>query len=183
MSSTPVTPSQGAGSITASIPSNLVYALGTVGYDFGSEARRDTFKQLMPTYEIDGTAVPGNPYDARQMVDYLEQNPSEGKALIWTHGGAIFWANSTSDFCSKYTCRISPQSKIQGGKKTRPSPSPRSISYLVKVPLTHILHHSRLTGFPACSTKSEFSCEAGKPVHKKLIENGATSQVNPVREL
>ena len=84
MSIAPVTPSQAASTITASIPSNLVYALGTIGYDFGSEARRDTFKQLMPAYEIDGTAVPANPYDARQMVDYLEQNPSEGKALIWT---------------------------------------------------------------------------------------------------
>ena len=41
---------------------------------------------------------------------------------------------------------------------------------------SYILHHSRLTGFRACSTKSEFSCEAGKPVDKKLIENGATSQ-------
>jgi cyanobactin maturation PatA/PatG family protease len=84
MSIAPVTPSQATGTITASIPSNLVYALGMIGYDFGSEARRDTFKQLMPAYEIDGTAVPANPYDARQMVDYLEQNPSEGKALIWT---------------------------------------------------------------------------------------------------
>lgn len=62
----------------------LVYALGTLGYDFGSEARRDSFKQLMPAYEIDNTTVPANPYDARQMADYLEQNPSEAKALIWT---------------------------------------------------------------------------------------------------
>jgi cyanobactin maturation PatA/PatG family protease len=82
--STPVTPSQAASTVTASIPSNMVYALGTLGYDFGSSARRDTFKQLMPAYEIEGIAVPANPYDARQMVDYLEQNPSEGKALIWT---------------------------------------------------------------------------------------------------
>ncbi|WP_293123823.1 PatA/PatG family cyanobactin maturation protease [Microcoleus sp. bin38.metabat.b11b12b14.051] len=64
--------------------SQLVYALGTLGYDFGSEARRDSFKQLMPAYEIENTAVPSNPYDARQMADYLEQNPSEAKALIWT---------------------------------------------------------------------------------------------------
>jgi len=40
---------------------------------------------------------------------------------------------------------------------------------------SHLAPFSR-TGFPACSTKSEFSCEAGKPVPKKLIENGATSQ-------
>jgi hypothetical protein len=37
--STAVTPCQVAGTVTASIPSNLVYALGTLGYDFGTEAR------------------------------------------------------------------------------------------------------------------------------------------------
>jgi cyanobactin maturation PatA/PatG family protease len=64
--------------------SNLVYALGTLGYDFGTEARRDSFKQLMPGLSIDNTIVPANPYDARQMVDYLGANLSEAKALIWT---------------------------------------------------------------------------------------------------
>lgn len=62
----------------------LVYALGTLGYDFGSEARRDSFKQLMPGVSVDGTMVPANPYDARQMVDYLNDNLSEAKSLIWT---------------------------------------------------------------------------------------------------
>jgi len=62
----------------------LVYALGTLGYDFGSEARRDSFKQLMDPVMIDGIAVPANPYDARQMVDHLRANPSEASALIWT---------------------------------------------------------------------------------------------------
>ena len=64
--------------------SNLVYVLGTLGYDFGTEARRDTFKQLMPTITIDNIELPPNPYDARQMVDYLETNLSETKSLIWT---------------------------------------------------------------------------------------------------
>ncbi|MER6950566.1 PatA/PatG family cyanobactin maturation protease [Nonomuraea sp. NPDC000554] len=62
----------------------LVYALGTLGYDFGTEARRDTFKQLMPAVEVDGVSVPANPYDPRQMVDYLRGNPSEATPLIWT---------------------------------------------------------------------------------------------------
>ncbi|MCU0546311.1 MAG: PatA/PatG family cyanobactin maturation protease [Oscillatoriaceae cyanobacterium Prado104] len=70
--------------IAASQVSNLVYVLGTIGYDFGTEARRDTFKQMMPAVNIDGTVVPPNPYDAAQMVAYLEQNPTEAKALIWT---------------------------------------------------------------------------------------------------
>ncbi|MEC4814229.1 MAG: PatA/PatG family cyanobactin maturation protease [Scytonema sp. PMC 1069.18] len=77
-------PSQPNDGITPSQKSNLVYALGTLGYDFGCEARRDSFKQLMPGVEIDGTIVPANPYDACQMASYLEQNPSESKSLIWT---------------------------------------------------------------------------------------------------
>ena len=62
----------------------LVYALGTLGYDFGTEARRDSFKQLMPAVDVDSTSVPANPYDPRQMVDYLGENLSEAKSLIWT---------------------------------------------------------------------------------------------------
>ncbi len=64
--------------------SQLVYALGTLGYDFGTEARRDSFKQLMPAYVINGITVPANPYDARQLVDYLAASPSEARSLIWT---------------------------------------------------------------------------------------------------
>ncbi|MEM9009214.1 MAG: PatA/PatG family cyanobactin maturation protease, partial [Cyanobacteria bacterium P01_F01_bin.86] len=72
-----VTPSQPPDSSPATpqpapVPgSDLVYALGTLGYDFGSEARRDSFKQLMPPYTIENTQVPANPYDGRQIVDYL----------------------------------------------------------------------------------------------------------------
>ncbi|QWF82431.1 hypothetical protein HUW46_05868 [Amycolatopsis sp. CA-230715] len=61
-----------------------VYAIGVLGYDFGTEARRDSFKQLMAPVAADGTVVPANPYDARQMVDHLLAHPSEARALIWT---------------------------------------------------------------------------------------------------
>lgn len=64
--------------------SALVYAVGVLGYDFGTEARRDSFKQLMAPAATDGTVVPANPYDARQMVDHLRSYTSEAKALIWT---------------------------------------------------------------------------------------------------
>jgi len=69
--------------ITASAASKRVYVLGTIGFDFGSEARRDSFKQLMPAVQIDGTTIPANPYDARQLMNYLAENPSEHKSLIW----------------------------------------------------------------------------------------------------
>lgn len=70
--------------IAPSAVSSKVYALGSLGYDFGSEARRDTFKQRMPAVSINGVLVPANPYDARQMVNHLELSPAEGKSLIWT---------------------------------------------------------------------------------------------------
>ena len=78
---------------------SLIYALGTLGYDFATEARRDSFKQLMPNVRSDNYepippettrlpsgvfAIPGNPYDARQMRNYLHSNLSEAKSLIWT---------------------------------------------------------------------------------------------------
>ena len=80
----PIKVSEAVQGITASAASKRVYVLGSIGYDFGSEARRDSFKQLMPAVEIDGTIVPANPYDARQLVNYLAENPSEHKSLIWT---------------------------------------------------------------------------------------------------
>jgi cyanobactin maturation PatA/PatG family protease len=61
-----------------------VYALGILGYDFGTEARRDSFKQLMAPADIGGSVVPANPYDSRQMVDHLTTHPSEANSLIWT---------------------------------------------------------------------------------------------------
>jgi cyanobactin maturation PatA/PatG family protease len=88
----PPMPNITANSVTASeAPSQIaelgqiVYALGTLGYDFGTEARRDSFKQLMPPFDLGGgIMVPANPYDARQMVDYLGENISESRSLIWT---------------------------------------------------------------------------------------------------
>jgi subtilisin family serine protease len=62
----------------------LVYALGNISYDFGTEARRDSFKQLMPPVEVDGNVVPPNPYDARQLVAYIGSHAYEARALIWT---------------------------------------------------------------------------------------------------
>jgi cyanobactin maturation PatA/PatG family protease len=88
----------------------LVFFIGLVGYDFGTEARRDTFKQQMPPVwyrnvagrdefryteglsddEVQALArdgfqgVPPNPYDPRQMVAYLKYRPDEASSLIWT---------------------------------------------------------------------------------------------------
>nr|WP_245689355.1 hypothetical protein [Streptomyces chattanoogensis] len=68
----------------------LVYAIGTIGFDFRTEARRDTFRQLMPW--IPGEPGPnGEPsftqpsvYNPIQLSDYLSMNPWESDKLTWT---------------------------------------------------------------------------------------------------
>jgi cyanobactin maturation PatA/PatG family protease len=48
---------------------SLVFALGTLGYDFGTEARRDSILQDMGSDDI---------------LPYLEKNQSQAAAIIWT---------------------------------------------------------------------------------------------------
>lgn len=55
----------------------LVYALGKLGYDFGSEARRDSLVQAMP-----GDA--NNPLLPDQWLSYLDANPYDASSVIWT---------------------------------------------------------------------------------------------------
>ncbi|MFZ6814577.1 PatA/PatG family cyanobactin maturation protease [Undibacterium sp. Rencai35W] len=69
----------GCGGTTATTKSGpaLVYALGTIGIDFGTEARRDSFAQAMP-------ANANNPNDPNQLLDFLAKNPYYKQSLIWT---------------------------------------------------------------------------------------------------
>ncbi|WP_405016766.1 S8 family serine peptidase [Kitasatospora sp. NBC_00070] len=68
----------------------LVYAIGEIGVDFQTEARRDTFRQQMapvpgrPTEEGESTELPPNPYDPGQLYDYLLWNPWASDKLTWT---------------------------------------------------------------------------------------------------
>jgi cyanobactin maturation PatA/PatG family protease len=55
-------------------PKPLVYALGLIGYDLGSEARRDWFIQQ-------GLRNPDNP---SEMLEHLTGNPHHSMALTWT---------------------------------------------------------------------------------------------------
>jgi hypothetical protein len=64
-------------------PLSPVFAIGTIGYDFGSEARRDSFVQQMQQDEALRGIAP-NPYDPRRMVAHLQARPPEARALTWT---------------------------------------------------------------------------------------------------
>ena len=53
---------------------SLVYALGRIDFDFGTEARRDSFLQQ-------GVR---DPHDPRQLAAHLQASPSNATAVIWT---------------------------------------------------------------------------------------------------
>lgn len=75
-SSSVVTQSACACGCPGAAPKQSVYALGTLGYDFGTEARRDSITQRMK---------PGaNPYDPVQLMSYLKENLFDTSSVIWT---------------------------------------------------------------------------------------------------
>jgi hypothetical protein len=88
---------------------SYIFAIGEIGFDFGTEARRDSFRQLMPRWPAGGdhpapgavpavegggeggesgprpsVTMPPNPYDPVQLVDYLDNNKADSTKLIWT---------------------------------------------------------------------------------------------------
>ncbi len=58
-------------------PMQIVYAIGKLGTDFGTEARQDSFTQAMYPNDL-------NPLIPSQLLEYLNQNPYEAQSLIWT---------------------------------------------------------------------------------------------------
>jgi cyanobactin maturation PatA/PatG family protease len=62
-------------------PPTLVYALGTIGFDFASEARRDSFVQGVLT---DPRAAEQRLDFTHELVDFLGANAHEAESLIWT---------------------------------------------------------------------------------------------------
>ncbi|MFF9194950.1 S8 family serine peptidase [Streptomyces sp. NPDC014779] len=66
----------------------LVYAIGTIGFDYPTEARRDSFRQQMPyvTTTVNGEEVEQepDPYNVNQLRDYLLGAPWACDKLTWT---------------------------------------------------------------------------------------------------
>ncbi|MFD9466576.1 S8 family serine peptidase [Streptomyces sp. NPDC060027] len=68
----------------------LIYAIGTIGFDFQTEARRDSFRQQMPYNVVPAEGgrpeqeVQPNIYDPRQLHAYLSKNPWASDKLTWT---------------------------------------------------------------------------------------------------
>lgn len=65
----------------------LVYALGQLGVDFGTEARRDSFAQSMgPVVDEKGRVLSphGDPHNRAQLLAYLKDHPWDAEGLTWT---------------------------------------------------------------------------------------------------
>jgi hypothetical protein len=67
-------------SATPAAPVQLVYALGTLGFDFGSEARRDSILLHVASGAETGSAT----FDLKALFKYLEKNPWDAQSLLWT---------------------------------------------------------------------------------------------------
>jgi cyanobactin maturation PatA/PatG family protease len=52
----------------------MVFALGVLGYDFGTEARRDSFAQLLQ----------GDPHDHKRLADHIRKDPWDAADVTWT---------------------------------------------------------------------------------------------------
>lgn len=70
-----LSPSVG-GFIPASAGMQKVYALGTLGYDFSTEAGKDAVIQNMSSGS--------NIYDVKHMLAHLDKNPWDAGAIVWT---------------------------------------------------------------------------------------------------
>ena len=70
--------------------SQLIYALGNIGYDFRTQAQRDGFSQQMKEFKVGEDAegrpivAQPNPYDPRHLARYLAENPWASDKLTWT---------------------------------------------------------------------------------------------------
>ncbi|MEA2623658.1 MAG: hypothetical protein QOH61_2568 [Chloroflexota bacterium] len=80
-----VVPAAREDELDADLPAGpLVYAVGSLHYDFGTKARRDSLAEAMAAASPEPPELPPNPQDQRQMVDYLLERPDEAERLIWT---------------------------------------------------------------------------------------------------
>ncbi|MEU9736915.1 hypothetical protein AB0E07_36470, partial [Streptomyces sp. NPDC048002] len=79
-----------AGAVASGEGRQLIFAIGTIGFDYRTEARRDSFRQQMPYEFRPATAdhpeqeVAPNVYDPRQLHAYLAKNPWACDKLTWT---------------------------------------------------------------------------------------------------
>lgn len=72
----------------------MVFALGELSYDLGSDARRDAFARRMARARPGGEPDRGGPEEPGAVLDHLEREPADSADLVWilTHEGVPVYA-------------------------------------------------------------------------------------------
>lgn len=128
----------GSGKSGGKFAPSPIYAIGSIGYDFGSEARRDGFRQEMGVQETGDRralqVVPANPYDPEQLSAYLKANPWASGKLIWT---------LSLDQTPIYALEAEPSIGMVWGD---PIPDRDAGTYYPPVSAVHKLFHDAIVG-------------------------------------
>ncbi len=153
----------------------LVYALGQLDYDFGTEARRDSFLQ----HGIN------NPHDPAAMLDYLSQNPAHATAVTWTlvqEATPIYAIHPAGPFAAEIyaTLREFLGGQIKGGVERISIPGVTGSSATLingqKVPLIV----PELRGMYSWSTGALVDAVAGEPLTDKAGKQAHAARTNEI---
>ncbi|MEV4429141.1 S8 family serine peptidase [Streptomyces sp. NPDC049602] len=105
-------------------PRQLIYAIGTIGFDYPTEARRDSFRQQMPTVDvtIDGKQVEQSPdpYSPRQLRDYLANAPWVSDKVTWTltmDGATVYALEAEPSVGMDWSEPLVPPAEAQKARK------------------------------------------------------------------
>ncbi|MFE7546607.1 cyanobactin maturation protease PatG family protein [Streptomyces gardneri] len=106
-------------------PRQLIYVIGTIGFDYATEARRDSFRQQMPYVEatVDGKPVEQSPdpYSPRQLRDYLASAPWVSDKLTWTltmDGATVYALEAEPSAGMDWSEPLVPPVEAQKARKT-----------------------------------------------------------------
>lgn len=174
---------------------DLVYALGTLDYDLGSEAHRDFLVQYLR---------PVSPFDPQGLMAYLEQNPLDAEWLTWTvkvdnvpicalHPSPAFGREGYA-WLRRVFAHPGHEHALEDGE------SSRDVEMLVSVPGTIIGRIGLATGEVVPVVDPElgglFAWELGaierttlqgakvdKEMHRKILQHVELFQRNAAREL
>lgn len=108
---------------------SLVYALGLLGYDFGSDARRDFFAKEMqsPDNGCTGQKTDAVPEDPQAMLTFLKKNKDCTADLIWTlnmDGTPIYAVEPNGAFAASAYDKITAFFEYQINYKIGDKPAP-----------------------------------------------------------
>ena len=142
----------------AASPPSLVYVLGQIGYDFVSDARRDSFIQQ-------GLASPDDP---AQMLAFLAEHPADATALTWIlaqEATAIYAIRPAGAYAAQIYERLREflNSQISEGTERVSSPGYTSGSAALRNGQIVPVIYPELRGMFSWTTKSLVTAAVGEP--------------------